>query len=139
MLAGRYVAPKEHVGGPREIGRILCAAEDETILRISGAAMVEDAGFEAVEANNADEALQILEARDDISLLFTDIDMPQGSLNGLKLAATTRDRWPAIAIIVVSGKQIPKGSDLPPGSAFYGKPYPEEEVLDRMRAMLRAA
>ena len=62
--------------------------DDEPLLRMAGAAMVEDAGFEAIEACDADEAIHILESRDDIRLLFTDIDMPQS--NGLRLAAAVR-------------------------------------------------
>jgi CheY-like chemotaxis protein len=59
--------------------------EDEMVLRMRAVDIVEDAGFNAVEAVNADEALSILENRSDISLLFSDIQMP-GSMDGLKLA-----------------------------------------------------
>ncbi|MEI9851672.1 MAG: response regulator [Sphingomonas sp.] len=52
---------------------------------------------------SADEAMQVLESRDDISLLFTDIQMP-GSMDGLKLAHAVRRRWPHIKIILVSGR-----------------------------------
>ena len=66
--------------------------EDEPLLRIHAADIVEEAGFFAIEANNADEAVRILETRDDIVLLFTDVQMP-GSMDGLKLArAQTRER-----------------------------------------------
>ena len=56
--------------------------EDEMVLRMRAVDIVEDAGFHPVEAVNADEALSILESRSDISLLFTDIQMP-GSMDGL--------------------------------------------------------
>src|SRR5436305_14109851 len=59
--------------------------EDEMVLRLRAVDIVEDAGFTAVEAVSADEALAILESRSDISLLFSDIQMP-GSMDGLKLA-----------------------------------------------------
>lgn len=118
---------------------VVLIVEDEPLLRMSGAAMVEDAGFEPVEASNADEAILILESRDDIRLILTDIDMPNGSLNGLKLAAAVRRRWPPIAIIVVSGHQVPAGKELPEGSAFYPKPYPEHVVIAKMQSLLRAA
>jgi CheY-like chemotaxis protein len=55
--------------------------------------IVEDAGFNAVEAVNADEALSILETRSDISLLLSDIQMP-GSMDRLELANAVHDRWP---------------------------------------------
>ena len=59
--------------------------EDEMILRMRAVDIVQDTGFNSVEAVNADQAISILESRSDISLLFTDIQMP-GSIDGLKLA-----------------------------------------------------
>src|SRR5688500_19481716 len=83
--------------------------EDEMVLRMRAVDIVEDAGFTAIEAVNADEALSILEARSDISLLFSDIQMP-GTLDGLKLAHAVHDRWPSIKIILVSG--LVKGAEI---------------------------
>jgi len=77
--------------------------EDEMVLRMRAVDIVEDAGFTAVQAVNADEALSILESRSDIALLFSDIQMP-GSMDGLKLAHAVHDRWPSIKIILVSGQ-----------------------------------
>ena len=65
--------------------------EDEMVLRMRAVEIVEDAGFTAVEAVNADEALSILESRSDISLLLSDIQMPS-SMDGLKLANDVNDR-----------------------------------------------
>jgi CheY-like chemotaxis protein len=79
--------------------------EDEMMLRMRAADIVEDAGFIPIEAVNADEALAILESRSDIELLFTDIQMP-GSMDGLKLAHAVHARWPTIKIILVSGQLI---------------------------------
>jgi DNA-binding NtrC family response regulator len=118
---------------------IILIVDDEPLLRMAGVAMVEDAGWEAIEAGGADEALQILESRGDIRLLFTDIDMPRSSHNGLKLAAAVRKRWPPIAIIIVSGHQTPLPEELPEGSVFYAKPYPERIVISQMRTMLQVA
>jgi len=83
--------------------------EDEMILRMRAVDIVEDAGFNPVEAVNADQAISILESRSDISLLFTDIQMP-GSIDGLKLAHAVHDRWPSIKIILVSGHVRPSES-----------------------------
>lgn len=118
---------------------VILIVEDEPILRFAGVAMLEGAGYEAIEASDADEALRILESHEDVRLVFTDIDMPRGSLNGLKLAATVRKRWPPIAIIVVSGHQVPTLNELPLGSVFFQKPYQDTEVLDEMARMLCAA
>src|SRR5258706_15471632 len=89
--------------------------EDEMVLRMRAVDIVEDAGFAAVEAVNADEALAILESRSDISLLFSDIQMP-GTMDGLKLAYAVHDRWPAIKIILVSGQVKVSEADRPANS-----------------------
>ena len=73
------------------------------VLRMRAVDIVQDAGFNPVEAVNADDALLILESRSDISLLFTDIQMP-GNIDGLKLAHAVHKRWPSIKIVLVSGK-----------------------------------
>jgi CheY-like chemotaxis protein len=118
---------------------VVLIVDDEPLLRMAGAAMVEDAGFEPIEASNSNESIRLLESREDIGLILTDIDMPNGSLNGIKLAAAVRKRWPPIAIIIVSGHQIPAAEELPEGSTFYTKPYPESVVIAKMRSLLRAA
>ena len=65
--------------------------EDDFLNRLHAVTLVEDAGFPAVEASNADEAIAILERRKDIRIVFTDIDMP-GSMDGLRLAHAIRKR-----------------------------------------------
>jgi DNA-binding LytR/AlgR family response regulator len=71
---------------------------------------------------NADEAIKILEARDDIRIVFTDINMPS-SMDGLELAAAVRGRWPPIEFIVTSGHHSPTTDDLPKRARFISKPY----------------
>src|SRR5437762_14368103 len=93
--------------------------EDEMVLRMRAVDIVEDAGFTAVQAVNADEALAILESRSDISLLFSDIQMP-GSMDGLKLAHAVHDRWPSIQSILVSGQVRVSDTDNPAGSRSVG-------------------
>ena len=83
---------------------VVLVVEDEPLLRMLAVEVVEEAGFIAIEARDADEAVVLLESRSDITLLFTDINMP-GSMDGLKLAHAVRNRWPPIKILVVSGKQ----------------------------------
>lgn len=77
--------------------------EDEPILRMAALDMVESAGFEAIKATDATDAIRILEWRPDICIVFMDVDMPHG-VDGLKLAVLVRKRWPPIHIIVTSGK-----------------------------------
>jgi len=111
--------------------------EDEMILRMRAVDIVEDAGFNPVEAVNADEAISILESRSDISLLFTDIQMP-GSIDGLKLAHAVHDRWPSIKIILVSGQVKPSDAERPAQSRFFGKPLGVEQMIAELRDMVGA-
>jgi len=96
--------------------------EDEPFVRMDAVDIVEEAGFIAVEAPNADEAIRILETNPDIRVIFTDIDMP-GSMDGLKLAFAVRDRWPPVIIMIASGHQRPGAADLPAHARFFSKPY----------------
>jgi DNA-binding NtrC family response regulator len=74
-------------------------------------------------------------AQPSIELLFTDIDMP-GSMDGLKLSAAVRDRWPPVKIIVTSGNRPVKATDLPDGGVFFSKPYDHGEVVASFRELL---
>jgi CheY-like chemotaxis protein len=82
-------------------------------------------------AANADEAIRILESRNDIHVVFTDIQMP-GSMDGVKLAHAVRDRWPPIQFIVVSGVTFDEGK-LPEGSRFFSKPYEPSMIASAIR------
>jgi DNA-binding NtrC family response regulator len=96
--------------------------------------IVEAAGFEVIEASNADHAVRILESRDDVRIVFTDIDMP-GSMDGMKLAAAVRNRWPPIEIILTSGLYDVKRDEMPARSVFLRKPYRSDEVVATLRRM----
>jgi two-component sensor histidine kinase/CheY-like chemotaxis protein len=111
--------------------------EDEMVLRMRAVDIVEDAGFNAVEAVSADEALSILETRSDIALLFTDIQMP-GSMDGLQLAHAVHVRWPSIKIILVSGHVELSDGDKPADSLFFGKPLDVKEMIGELQAMVGA-
>jgi CheY-like chemotaxis protein len=111
---------------------VILVVDDETLIRLDAVQIAEDAGFEVLEAANADEAIEILEGRDDIRVVFTDIQMP-GSMDGLKLARAVRHRWPPIKIIVTSGRQIPMEQDIPQGGRFLPKPYNPRRVQAALR------
>jgi CheY-like chemotaxis protein len=100
--------------------------------------MVEEAGFEAIEASDADEAIRILESRNDIRAVFTDVNMP-GSMDGLRLARVVRNRWPPVALIVASGHSNVLESDLPTGGRFLSKPYGLREDASHKRLAGRIA
>src|ERR1700712_2615838 len=121
--------------GQSAVPRSVLVVEDEMMLRMRAGDMVEDAGFSAVEAINADDALAILESRSDIELLFTDIQMP-GSMDGLKLAYAVHERWPLIKIILVSGQLKLPDDDKPADSRFFGKPLDVKQMVAQMQEMI---
>lgn len=109
--------------------------EDEGLIRLDISQTLEEEGFRVLEASNADEAIVLLNTHADIQLMFTDIDMP-GSMDGLKLAAAVRDRWPPIKIIVTSGHRQLTDAALPVEGRFFAKPYDASRVISAMRAMI---
>ena len=118
-----------------ESGRpVVLIVEDEFLLRMDAADMVRAAGFEVVEAANADQAIGILEARRDIAVVFTDIQMP-GSMDGLKLARAVRGRWPPIKIVATSGLDVGE-RELPEGGRFLPKPYSPMQVTGLLRELM---
>ncbi len=96
--------------------------EDEPLVRMLAVDLVDDAGLEALEACNADDAIEVLSRTPDIGILMTDINMP-GSMDGLKLAEVARTACPSIEIVVVSGRQSLDPGKLPERSVFLPKPY----------------
>jgi two-component sensor histidine kinase/CheY-like chemotaxis protein len=121
--------------GPTAPATNVLVVEDEMVLRMRAVDIVEDAGFTAVEAVNAAEALSILESRSDISLLFSDIQMP-GTMDGLKLAHAVHDRWPSIKIILVSGKIESSDIDKPADSRFFRKPLEVDRIIAELQQMV---
>lgn len=97
--------------------------------------LVLSAGYDALEAANADEAIRILESRDDIDLVFTDVQMP-GTMDGVKLSHYIRDRWPPVKLIIASGAAVLAESSLPGGSRFFSKPYDDNTITETMAHLL---
>jgi CheY-like chemotaxis protein len=116
-------------------GAVILVVEDEPIIRMGALHFINDAGFGTIEASNANEAIQILESRPDIRLVFTDVGMP-GSMDGIKLSHYIRDRWPPLKLFVASGKAIFDESHLPLGAKLFHKPYSESSIIEAMIDML---
>lgn len=110
--------------------------EDEPITRMDVVEQLGEGGFKVFEAPDADRAIKILEANPAIRVLFTDVDMP-GSMDGLKLAAAVRDRWPPIRIVIASGLRKINLDALPDNSRFFSKPYNVNEIAATMRHMVQ--
>lgn len=111
--------------------------EDETLVRMAIVDRLEEEGFTVFEAANADEAIDILINNLDIRVMFTDIDMP-GGMDGLKLAAAVRDRWPPVKIVVTSGYRYVRDDEIPAESRFFPKPYDPDAIAKVVRSMAAA-
>lgn len=104
--------------------------EDEVLIREIVKDELEAEGYEVLVASDADVAIKILESREDVHLIFTDVNMP-GSMDGVRLAAAVRDRWPPVHIILTSGKARPL--TIPANALFIPKPYVGQAVVAAMR------
>jgi CheY-like chemotaxis protein len=116
---------------------VVLVVEDDFLIRMGAVEMIEAAGFDVVEAANADKAMKILEVSLDITVVFTDIQMP-GSMDGLKLAAAIRGRWPPIKIVATSGIVDVRKVDLPEGGRFLPKPYSPAEIVGTLHELTDA-
>ena len=118
--------------------RAVLVVEDEPLIRLAAVDLVDAAGFEALDAANADQAIRILEQRSDIRLIFSDVDMP-GTMDGLKLAHYVRGRWPPIHIIIASGQSIIEQAAMPSGAVFFAKPYHAPTIAKAIASMIGEA
>jgi CheY-like chemotaxis protein len=107
--------------------------ENEGIVRLELTAQFMEMGLVVLSADNADEAIALLDAHAEIRLLFTDIKMP-GSMDGVRLAAHVRHRWPPVKIIVASGFAGTQLSDLPDDAIFLCKPYGPGAIAGALKA-----
>ena len=130
FLANRAV----HEAVPASEGaalKIVLVVEDDPFIQEIVQEHLQEAGYDVVGAWDAAAAVAILEARQDIHLVFTDINMP-GSMDGLKLAAAVRDRWPPVHIVVTSGGYRPP--ELAADAFFISKPYLGAAIIAAMRS-----
>jgi CheY-like chemotaxis protein len=102
--------------------------EDEALVRMLMADILEDAGFRLIEAANAGEALNWLEAGEDVQVLFTDVHMPPG-IDGLELARRVFERWPGIGLVITSGLARPSAEEIAGPGTFIPKPCRPERVV----------
>ncbi|MES2289833.1 MAG: response regulator [Pseudomonadota bacterium] len=113
----------------------IIVVDDEALIRMHGASMLEDAGYSVVEAANADEAIAILEGTTDVRLLFSDVDMP-GSMNGVALAEVVHARWPNVRLLLTSGHHHIANAQLPDDGRFIPKPYSQKAVVREVNSLL---
>lgn len=97
-----------------------------------------EGGFEALGVESSDEALKLLGSRSDLRAMITDAHVP-GQIDGWELAEKVRQRWPEIAVVLMSGHSDPSSGPIPDGAEFVSKPYLPEHLLPTLRRMLATA
>ena len=108
--------------------RIILVVEDEPLIRMDAVDQLQSAGFETLEAGCVQDAMEVIQNRGPIQILFTDVDMP-GGLSGIELAHEVRREMPEACIIVTSGQSLECPAKLPPGAHFHSKPYQIGPIL----------
>lgn len=111
---------------------VVLVVEDEPMVRFDAIQSFEDAGFEVVDADDAEQALVALEGRPDVDAVFTDVHMP-GRMNGVELAMLVHERRPDVQVLVTSGVMRLQKDDLPGGGCFIPKPYDASQVAALIR------
>lgn len=123
------------MGEAKTKSAVVLVVEDEFLTRLAALAALDQAGFDALDAENAEAALLVLAQRSDVGVLFTDINMP-GRLDGLELAFEVRRSRPAIGLILTSGKVRPSELHMLGGARFLSKPYTDLELVAGIEALV---
>lgn len=111
--------------------------EDNELVRDHAGSQFIALGYKVVTAANGSEALAILEKRDDIDLLFTDVVMP--GMNGRELAERAVARWPRLRILYTSGYSkdaLTREGRLLAGVTLLSKPYSKRDLAEKVRRVL---
>ncbi len=108
--------------------------DDDALIAMSTVDMLEDLGFEVIEANSGTRALEIIKNDSAIDLLITDYSMPR--MNGAQLASAVREVRPELPILLATGY-----AELPPHSGVnlprIGKPYRQEQLAEEINNLLK--
>ena len=118
-------------------GYTILVVDDEEAVRRLASRMITWMGNQALEASHAREALATIEAHDGpIHLVVTDIKMP--GMNGRELGRIIEQRWPGKPILYMSGfaSEVFRDGLLEPGAPFLAKPFTQDDLASRVRAML---
>jgi CheY-like chemotaxis protein len=117
------------------VPKCVLVVEDDPVLRMDAATMLEEAGLDVVQLETGDSALAyVLEQSEAVGAVFSDVQMP-GDTDGLDLAAYIATNWPGITIVLTSGHVHPT-RDLPGNIKFVSKPWVPEEVLAALTGAL---
>jgi CheY-like chemotaxis protein len=119
----------------RKPSSAVLVVEDEPFVRLMGVDLLEEAGFDVLQASNADEALRVLEVHPEVRVVFSDIEMA-GGLDGSALAQRICERWPQIGIVLTSGHHL-RAETVPREGRFLPKPYAGPSLVRQIKEVMR--
>ena len=115
--------------------KVVLVVEDEVLIRFALAHDLRQAGFTVIEAATGDEAVSILQAVADISVIVTDVHMP-GAMDGLALARFATRHAPHTRVVITSGNYVP---DMRlDADAVFPKPYTSAAIIRRLEELMLA-
>ncbi|HEX2725788.1 MAG TPA: PAS domain S-box protein [Beijerinckiaceae bacterium] len=114
---------------------VVLAVDDDNLVLLNTAALVEELGHTVLEASSAREALALLQHEKHVDLVITDQIMPQTT--GLQLAERIRAEWPNLPIILATGfAELPADAD--PTLHRLDKPFGQKELAQAITAAMEA-
>lgn len=116
--------------------KTILIVEDEALVRFDLVDFFTDAGWRVFDAQDADQAIPILDRHKEIRVVLTDVQMP-GSMDGLKLAHYIRERFPPTVLFVVSGNVPLREEQLPAHTTFLAKPFDPHRLLRQIEGSTR--
>ena len=114
---------------------VIVLVDEEPTIRQATACQLREASFEVVEAADSDEALKHLESSSKVHGLVTDAHLP-GRVDGHELAGLARNRWPDLAVVMLSGHSDATSGPVPPGAEFVAKPYLTTHLIPTLNRLL---
>ncbi len=115
---------------------VALVVEDEVLVRMYACELLEEQGFNVLQAATAERALKVMEADPQVRLLFTDIQMP-GAFDGMDLARRVHARWPKVRLVITLGQRRPSRAEIPDDGRFLAKPYAAQELISQVNDLMR--
>ncbi len=119
-------------------GETILVVEDDEDVRTFTAEALRQLGYQVRVASDGHVALTVLEKHAGVSLLFTDVGLPNG-MNGRQLADEARRRWPELKVLFTTGyarNAIVHHGRLDPGVELIVKPFTQSSLAARVRQVL---
>jgi CheY-like chemotaxis protein len=114
---------------------VVLLVDDEVLVRLTGVEILREAEFWVLEAQDADEAFEVLRSRADVAAVLTDVNMP-GSTDGFEFARLVRQGWPEVGVLVISGQADPGLGDLLSHTTFLCKPVRPAALIQALQEVL---